>query len=109
MNLHNNLRKIGQAQSLETQRDEILVKLQEAERKWKNVKLELQHEQENRSGEAAAWTRTVSEKSRLCEDLQTQVRELQNELASVRRKNAINLKVSRAFFRRYFPICYFIG
>ncbi|XP_046639587.1 coiled-coil domain-containing protein 186-like isoform X1 [Daphnia pulicaria] len=80
------------AQSLETQRDEILVKLEEAERKWKNVKLELQHEQENRSGEAAAWTRTVSEKSRLCEDLQTQVRELQNELASVRRKNAINLK-----------------
>ncbi len=106
MNLHNNLLKIGQAQSLEIQRDEILVKLEEAERKWKNVKLELQHEQENRSGEAAAWTRTVSEKSRLCEDLQTQVRELQNELASVRRKHAINLKVSQVFFRRYLPILF---
>lgn len=78
---------------MKTHRDEILAKLEEVERKWKNAKLELTHEQENRNGEATAWARTVSEKSRLCEDLQTQVRELQNELASVRRKHAINLKV----------------
>lgn len=81
-----------EAQLLKTHRDEILAKLEEVERKWKNAKLELTHEQENRNGEATAWARTVSEKSRLCEDLQTQVRELQNELASVRRKHAINLK-----------------
>lgn len=81
------------AKSLEEHRDEILIKLEDAERKWKSVQLELQDERENRSGEATAWSRSVSEKSRLCEDLQTQVRELQNELASVRRKHAINLKV----------------
>ena len=104
--------KIWQAQSLETHRNEILVQLEEVERKWKNVKIELQHEQENRTGEAAAWTRTVSEKSRLCEDLQTQVRELQNELASVRRKHAINLKVcdenSSTVFSRFIFNCWLI-
>lgn len=76
------------------ERNDSLAKLEEAERKWKSIQLELQDERENRSGEASAWSRSVSEKSRLCEDLQTQVRELQNELASVRRKHAINLKVN---------------
>lgn len=73
----------------------MLAKLEEAERKCKSVQLELQDERENRSGEVTAWSRSVSEKSRLCEDLQTQVRELQNELTSVRRKHAINLKVNK--------------
>lgn len=82
---------------IEKNRDECLVKLEETERKWKSVQLELEDERENRAGEATAWSRSVSEKSRLCEELQTQVRELQNELASVRRKHAINLKVYLQF------------
>ena len=80
---------------LEKNKDEIFVKFSETECKLKSVQLELQGEIVNRSEETAAWSKSVSEKSRLCENLQTQVRELQNELASVRRKHAINLKVKR--------------
>lgn len=68
-------------------------KLEETEHNTKSVQLELQDERDNRSSEASAWGHSVSEKSRLCEDLQTQVRELQNELASVRRKHNVNIKV----------------
>ena len=70
-----------------------LKQVEELEFQLKTCQLELQDEKENRSSESSAWCQSVSDKSRLCEDLQTQVRELQNELASVRRKHAINMKV----------------
>lgn len=68
-------------------------KLQHLELRCKHYELELQNEKEGRISESAGWSKSVSEKSRLCEDLHTQVRELQNELASVRRKHAANIKV----------------
>ena len=78
---------------MEAERSVILDRLDATERQLKTCQLELQDEKENRSSEASGWSHSVSEKSRLCEDFQSQVRELQNELASVRRKHAVNVKV----------------
>jgi len=80
------------ARFLEEGEENHLKQVEELEFQLKTCQLELQDEKENRSSESSAWCQSVSDKSRLCEDLQTQVRELQNELASVRRKHAINMK-----------------
>lgn len=84
---------------LETTGKENEAKLEQLELKCKHYERELQNEKENRDSESTGWSKSVSEKSRLCEDLQTQVRELQNELASVRRKHAANMKVLRSILR----------
>lgn len=80
------------ARFLEEDQENHSKKVAELEFLLKSCQLELQDEKDNRGSESAAWCQSVSDKSRLCEDLQTQVRELQNELASVRRKHTINMK-----------------
>ena len=82
-----------QARFLEEDEENRTKKVAELEFLLKNCQLELQDEKENRARESSAWCQNISDKSRLCEDLQTQVRELQNELASVRRKHTVNMKV----------------
>lgn len=82
-----------QVKELEAERNSILSKLEDTERQLRTCQMELQDERDNRSSEASGWGQSISEKSRLCEELQSQVRELQNELASVRRKHAVNIKV----------------
>jgi len=80
------------ARFLEEDEENRTKKVAELEFLLKNCQLELQDEKENRARESSAWCQNISDKSRLCEDLQTQVRELQNELASVRRKHTVNMK-----------------
>lgn len=89
----NELIRQWQVRFLEEDEENHSKKVAELEFLLKNCQFELQDEKENRGSESAAWCQSVSDKSRLCEDLQTQVRELQNELASVRRKHAVNMKV----------------
>ena len=81
-----------QAPEAEAERRQLIARLDDSEARVKCLLMELADERENRLGESAVWTRSVTDKSRLCEDLQTQVRELSSELASIRRKHAANVK-----------------
>lgn len=76
---------VGRKVELDQQLDETTGQL-------KSLRLQLDEERRHRSDEAAIWAQSVADKSRLCEDLQTQTRELNNELASVKRKHQVNLK-----------------
>lgn len=78
---------------MEKERLILTKRFEEVDYQLKSCQLELREEAENRKAENLVWSRSLSEKSTVCEDLQTQVRELQNELNSVKRKHAVNMKV----------------
>ena len=70
----------------------------------KSFQLQLKEEREHRTNESSVWAKTVADKSRLCEDFQTQVRELNNELSSVKRKQTVNIKVILQKFQFVFAL-----
>ena len=81
-----------QAPECEAERRQLISRLDDTEARVKCLQMELADERSSRQSESSVWTRSVTDKSRLCEDLQTQVRELNSELASMRRKQAANVK-----------------